>query len=175
VIAYKFLATGAIAPFSGASWPVPSPDAPGSWVVVEGELETCANGVHACPLGALAYWFDDELWAVELADEILDAGTVLVARRGRLLERVAGWPSCSRSFAEECAARARQRVTSAIDGARLDEVVDDAEYHAARADAPRHAVVAAYAAAVAADALERGGFESERRRQSAVLAALLGL
>jgi hypothetical protein len=175
VIAYKFLAAGEVAPFSRAGWPAPSADAPGAWVVVDGDLETCANGVHACSREALAYWFDEELWIVELADEIVDAGTVLVARRGRLLERVTRWPAVSRAFAEDCAARTRRRVAAAHEEDRLAEVVGDAEYHAARADAPRDAVVAAYAAAVAAAALEPGGFEAERARQSDVLAALLDL
>jgi hypothetical protein len=175
VIAYKFLCTGAVAPFSRAGWPAPSADGPGAWVAVDGELEPCANGVHACPREALAYWFDEELWAVELADEILDAGTVLVARRGRLLQRVAGWPAVSRAFAEDCAAHARRRVADAGEEVRLAEVVGDAEHHAARADAAPDAVVAAYAAAVAVAALEPGGFEAERARQSGVLATLLGL
>ena len=175
MIAYKFLGAGAIAPFSRAGWPAPSANAPGAWVAVEGDLETCANGVHACSREALAYWFDEELWTVELADEILDAGTVLVARRGRLLERVTGWPTVSRAFAEDCAAHARRRVAAAGEEDRLAEVVADGEHHAARADARGDAVVAAYAAAVAAAALEPGGFEAERARQSGVLAALLGL
>jgi len=175
VIAYKFLGAGAVAPFSGTGWPAPSAHAPGAWVAVDGDLETCANGVHACSRQALAYWFDEELWMVELAEEIRDAGTVLVARRGRLLERVTRWPAVSRAFAEDCAAHARRRVTAAGADARLAEVVADAEHHAACADGPRDAVIAAYAAAVAAAALEPGGFEAERARQSGVLATLLGL
>lgn len=175
MIAYKFLGAGAVARFSRAGWPTPSADAPGAWVAVEGDLETCANGVHACAREALAYWFDQELWTVELAGEIVDAGTLLVARRGRLLERVAGWPAVSRTFAEDCAAHIRRRVAAAGEEGRLAELVGDAEHHAARAHAPGDAVVAAYAAAVAAAALRPGGFEAERARQSGVLAALLEL
>lgn len=175
MIAYKFLAAGAVARFSGATWPTPSQEGPGSWVVAEGQLETCANGIHACAREALAYWLDDELWAAELGDEIVAAGTVLVARRGRLVQRVAGWPSVSRAFAEDCAAHARRRVAASGEAERLAEVVGDAEHHAARAAAPGDAVVAAYAAAVAAGALEPGGFEAERARQGDVLAVLLGL
>jgi hypothetical protein len=175
MMAYKFLAAGAVAPFSRAGWPTPSGDAPAAWVVVEGPLVTCANGVHACSRDALAYWFDDELWAIELAGEIVDAGTALVARRGRLLERIAGWPAVSPAFASDCAAHARRCVAAAGADARLAEVVADADYHAARAQAPRDAVVAAYAAAVAAGAVADGGFEAERARQSDVLARLLGI
>jgi hypothetical protein len=174
-MAYQFLGAGGVARFSGARWPTPSAEGPGTWFVADGALAKCVNGVHACTRETLAYWFDDELWAVELADEIVDAGTVLVARRGRLVGRVAGWPSVSRAFAEDCAAHARRRVVAAGEAERLAEVLEDADHHAARADAPGDAVVAAYAAAVAAGALAPGGFEAERARQGDVLAALLGL
>ncbi|HXF97980.1 MAG TPA: hypothetical protein VNJ46_05135, partial [Gaiellaceae bacterium] len=112
VIAYKFLREGAVGPFSGVRWPAPAGGRPGAWLEAEGALETCVAGVHACPPGALAYWFDEELWRVELAGEVLDEGTVLVARRGRLLERVAGWPAVARDFAEDCRERALGRAAA---------------------------------------------------------------
>ncbi len=98
MIAYKFLRAGSIGTFSGASWP-----APGEWLEAAGALEACASGVHACPLDALAYWLDDELWTVELDGEMLDLGTALVARRGRLVARAEGWPQVSSEFARDCA------------------------------------------------------------------------
>jgi hypothetical protein len=169
MIAYKFLCEGAVGRFSEARWP-----APGAWLEAEGTLEPCANGVHACPLEALAYWFDDELWAVELDGEILDEETVLVARRGRLVERIDRWPAVSRAFADDCAARARE-LAAGHEDERVMELVGDAQYHADRADTPRHAVVAAYCAAVAADTMRPGSFDDERAWQSRRLAERLGL
>jgi hypothetical protein len=99
---------------------------------------------------------------------------VLVARRGRLVARVKGWPAVSRAFAEDSAERAR-RLPPGEPDERVTELVGDVEYHASRAVVPRHAVVAAYCAAVAADTAERGSFDEERRRQSRRLAQLLGL
>jgi hypothetical protein len=45
----------------------------------------------SCRLGDLAHWLGPELWLMELAGETLAAADSLVARRGRLLERVDGW------------------------------------------------------------------------------------
>lgn len=170
MIAYKFLREGSVGPFSEAHWP-----SPGEWLEAVGLLETCVNGIHACSVDALAYWFDDELWQVELDGDTVDEGTVLVARRGRLLDRVAGWPAVSRAFADHCAQRTRERAGAVPTDARLGELVSDAEYHAARSDSPRHAVVAAYCAAVAANTLQPDSFDDERAWQSRRLAELLGL
>jgi hypothetical protein len=170
MIAYKFLREGSVGRFSEARWPTP-----GEWLEAKGPLETCVNGIHACSTQALAYWFDDELWQVELDGDIIDEGTVLVARRGRLIDRIEAWPSVSRSFAEACANRARERAGAEPTEARLAELVGDAEYHAARSHRPRHAVVAAYCAAVAANTLQTDSFDEERAWQSRQLARLLGL
>lgn len=172
MIAYKFLCEGAVGRFSKLRWPTPDGERPGAWLEAAGALEACVSGVHACRAEALAYWFDDELWRIELDGEIVDEGTVLVARRGRLVARVDGWPPVSSAFAEDCAARAMQLVGK---DDRIAELAGDAEYHAARAEAPRHAVVAAYCAAVAADAAEPGSFDTERARQGRRLAELLAL
>ena len=169
MIAYKFLREGSVGRFSEARWPTP-----GEWLEADGPLETCVNGIHACTAETLAYWFDDELWQVELDGDTIDEGTVLVARRGRLLHRVTAWPTVSRSFAEHCAKRARERAGLEPTDA-LEELVTDAEYHAARSDTPRHAVVAAYCAAVAANTLKPDSFDEERAWQSRQLAGLLGL
>jgi hypothetical protein len=175
VIAYKFLREGALAPFSRERWPEPNSDCPGGWVEADGPLETCLNGVHACPPEALSYWFDDELWTVELEGEVLRQHAVLVARRGRLLGRVEGWPAVSLAFAEECAERALQRAADNPEDSRLGEISAETADEAARAAQPEYAVMAAYCAAVAADIVEPGGFDIERAWQSNRLAALLGL
>jgi hypothetical protein len=170
VIAYKFLRADSVAPFSGVRWP-----RPGHWLECDGSLEACANGIHASPPDALAYWFDRELWQVELAGEILDEGTVLVARRGRLVARVGGWPDVSSAFAHLCAERASGLAGQAPGNVRIRGLADEAAECAEEEPAPDDAIFAAYAAAVAADVLEAGSFASERAWQSRRLVELLGL
>jgi hypothetical protein len=170
VIAYKFLCTGSIGRFSGTPWP-----AAGQWLEAAGALEACVSGVHATSLDALAYWFEDELWTVELDGEILDLGTVLVARRARLVERIEAWPRVSPEFARDCATQARTLAERTPGNARVEALAAEAAEHAQLATAPRRAIIAAYAAAVAADILEPGAFDSERLRQSRRIAAILGL
>jgi hypothetical protein len=131
--------------------------------------------VHACTTDSLAYWFDDELWTVELDGDLLDGGSVLVAQRGRLVSPVDGWPDVSRAFGDDCAVRALALSVSAPGNTRVEGLAAEAAEHAAQAAVPRHAVIAAYAAAVAADVVEPGGFDAERKRQSRALADLLGL
>jgi hypothetical protein len=170
VIAYKFLCAGSVGRFSAAAWP-----APGQWIEAVGALDPCVNGVHATSLDALAYWFDDELWAVELDGEMLDLGTALVARRGRLVAHIEAWPDVSLEFARDCAGQTQALAGRTPRNARVEALAAEAAEHADLAAAPRHAVIAAYAAAVAADVLDAGGFDSERLRQSRRIAHLLGL
>ena len=170
MIAYKFLCAGSIGRFTGAPWP-----AAGQWLETAGALDACASGVHATSLDALAYWFEDELWTVELGGEILDLGTVLVAHRGRLISRIEAWPQISPEFARDCANQARTLAEGTPGDARVAALAAEAAEHAELANTPRHAVIAAYAAAVAADVLEPGAFDSERLRQSRRIAAILSL
>jgi hypothetical protein len=170
MIAFKFLCAGAVGRFSKSPWP-----GDGQWIEAEAPLEACVNGLHACTIDALAYWFDDELWSVELEGEVLDLGMALVARRARLLSRVEAWPEASLPFAEDCAAQARGLLQRAPGNSRVEGLAAEAAEHAERALVARHAVLAAYASAVAADIVEPGGFDAERRRQSRRLGQLLGL
>ena len=102
MIAYKFLAADRVAPFSGVSWPEP-----GAWL----------EGIHALRTQALLAWIDDELWTCELGGAIEDEGDVVVAERGRLLERVHTWNEVSaHDFARGCATRGRELVVEAIRG-----------------------------------------------------------
>jgi hypothetical protein len=110
VIAYKFLAAGRLAPFSGARWPEP-----GTWIEVRGQPERCFSGVHALHVQELLGWIDDELWTCELGGEIEDDGEMLMAEQGRLLERVQAWNELSAyDFARCCATRGRELVVEAI-------------------------------------------------------------
>jgi hypothetical protein len=109
VIAYKFLSAGAVAPFTGYRWPVPGPTGAGAWVEApDGRLD---HGIHACRTADLAFWLEAELWRAELSDPVAAGQRQIIARRGRLLERVSAWSEASaRSFAEACIWLARDRA-----------------------------------------------------------------
>src|SRR3954464_1733529 len=65
VIAFKWLARGAIAPFTGFRWPTDGP-----WVSIPSGVPEGA-GVHACRISQLAYWIGEELWRIELDGPIV--------------------------------------------------------------------------------------------------------
>jgi hypothetical protein len=161
MLAYKFLSDGGTGLLSGFRWPV------GEWVSVEGELVPARSGVHACRTGDLARWLDDELWAVELDGELLEAGCFVLARRGRLVARVERWtPAVAAEFARVAVERR----------ADLPGLVDDA--HRWDWDPPSTAYMAAHALGREAEA--RGEdyaavFDEERRWQGEWLAERLGL
>jgi hypothetical protein len=102
-LAYKFTRPGGRSPFTGFAWPV------GEWIEVDGELELCGNGIHACRAEALPRWIDDELWLVELEGVEVEQDGLLLARRGRLIERIEGWDAeASIELARWCVARAEE-------------------------------------------------------------------
>jgi hypothetical protein len=77
-------------------------------VEVQGTLEPGSNGVHALRTRRLVDWIDDELWLVELDDDVEEVEDMLVARRGRLLRRIRAWDGdAAREFGEHCIWRAR--------------------------------------------------------------------
>jgi hypothetical protein len=104
MIAWKFLAPGRIAPFTGVQWSA-------GWLEAR---SLPGNGIHACALEDLPYWFDDELWRVELSGSILRAERQIVAERGRLLARIEGWPSAAGEFTRGCVERTRSRAAGAL-------------------------------------------------------------
>jgi hypothetical protein len=89
--AYKFLAEGRRAIFSGLTWPE------GAWVEADGPPDTCRAGIHGCLPQHLAYWVLDELWEMELDGELVQTPLKVVAPRGRLGSRVTGWNDDARS------------------------------------------------------------------------------
>jgi hypothetical protein len=163
VIAYKFLTRGRIGPFSRFEWPV------GEWVEA-GAADPCRRGVHACRIGDLPMWLDDELWEVELDGEIVEQERKLVAQRGRLTRRVEAWtPDAALAFGRFCARRTRQRVGFLP---VLSGFVGDVE----RFVSQRRIGIAGFAAARAAE-LQGGpaAYDAERATQAAWLAERLGL
>jgi len=161
MVGYKFLAEGATGVLSGFSWPI------GRWVTVDGELVPTRRGVHACRARDLSHWIDEELWAVELDGELLEHDRLVVARSGRLVERIETWtPALAGEYA-----RAAVERRSDIPGLLEDVELWDW-------DPPSAAYMAAHAHALRAQ--ERGetydaAFDAERAWQSEWLARRLGL
>lgn len=115
MIAHKFLSAGAIGLFSRYTWPTPTDDAPGEWVRVDGEVKRCLNGVHACAVGTLVEWLDDELWEIELEGPVVEVDGELVAPAGRLLRRLENWDDeCARAFVGECVANTVTRAAQTL-------------------------------------------------------------
>jgi hypothetical protein len=95
---------------------MPDGDSPGEWIEVNGPIAVCENGVHACAARQLAPWIGNELWAVELAGEILETQLVLVASRARLLAPVRAWDEDTRTrYGEACQSRASPLVAQRPD------------------------------------------------------------
>jgi hypothetical protein len=119
--AYKFLGPGARGLYSGFRWPAPANGEPGGWVEVRGRLEPGSNGVHALRTRRLVDWIDDELWLVELGDDFEEVEDMLVARRGRLLNRIRAWDAdAAREFGESCIWRARDLAAESLARAGLE-------------------------------------------------------
>src|SRR5437763_16980036 len=111
MLAWKFLATGAIAPFTGIRWPAPEGSRGARWV--EGRASP-GQGVHACEIEHLPYWFDEELWEVELDGPVSRSARQLVGRRGRLVARIDDWSSARDEFTAACVERTRWRLSEAL-------------------------------------------------------------
>jgi hypothetical protein len=124
--AYKFLARGAVGPFSGFAWPTPTRGAPDAWVVAQRPLEPCRHGVHVCRETDLAHWLHEELWELEVDGGSVEGVDCLVVERARLVRRIDAWSDGGAGrFAAACIARAAALVgpTPAV---ALAALVDDA-------------------------------------------------
>ena len=167
-LAYKFTRPGARSPFTGFEWPV------GEWVEAEGGVGLCRNGIHACRVEALPRWLDDELWRIEVDGIEEELEGLLVARRGRLVERVEAWNAeTARELARSCAARVRELARE-----HDDELLHRrAEMIPQIADGPDPSATALsmYTTAHAADEVVPGSYWTERRRQAEWLVERLGL
>jgi hypothetical protein len=160
MIAYKFLRSGAVGPFSSFAWPTGSP---GPWV--EAEPHVCASGIHAARASELPYWLNAELWEIELDGAIEDSGK-LDARRGRLLDRVEAWNRTTAfEFGESCVAAVEELGTMPAYAADARELV-------ANGDVAGASFVAARAAEMAAGT---SAYDVERRRQAGWLVSRLEL
>lgn len=99
--AYKFLAEGAVAPFTSFRWP-----RPGLWVgAPAGRADAW---VHACRTRDLPYWLDDELWRIQLDDPVRKTRYQVASPRARLVARIAEWnPAFGIEYGRACVLRAR--------------------------------------------------------------------
>ena len=200
MIAYKFLRTGAIGPFSAFQWK------PGEWVeaVRSGE----GWGIHACRLEDLSRWINAELWRVELEGRVHERATQIEAERGRLLDRVHGWTEKARAeFGLACVFQTRDVSISALQtlghehiaerlaaartlpelleaassihappgfaGEMFGYAHDAAGAYTVRANAAEASFMASVATAAARG--HPSGFDDERRRESHWIADHLGL
>jgi hypothetical protein len=168
MVAYKFTRPGAVSPFRDFTWE------PGEWVEVEGDVQVCANGIHACRSSELPRWIDDELWRIELDSIEQERDGLLVARRGRLVDRIDGWNAeTSRELARTCAARAVEfagRIPDSLVQRRTAMITAIAE-----GPDPSATALAMYTTAHMLDEVEPGSYYEERGRQADWLRERLAL
>jgi hypothetical protein len=110
VIAYKFLRSGRVGPFSGFQWPEPDVR-----VDTAPEVTVCRRGIHACRRSDLPWWLADELWEIELDGPMQVEEHKIIAAAGRLRSRIEAWtPACAQEYADACAWRAQGRAVAAL-------------------------------------------------------------
>jgi hypothetical protein len=167
VIALKCLHEGGIAPFSRLAWPLPKDGDPGAWL--EAEPHACASGIHACLPESLPYWLTGHLWTIEL-EGVQPAQRKLVARRGRLLERLHTWDDeAMHEFALDCVGRAEEVLAR---DPSLADYVGDARAAAGSGRAPATGFIVARITELADGP---AAYEAERATQARWLADRLGL
>jgi hypothetical protein len=112
VLAYAFLAAGAVEPLSGFVWPTPTDGELGEWVDADAAPFEALRGYSA---EDLPYWLDDELWNVELAGTLAKRDHVLLPERARLVGRVDSWAEpLAWEFVTACAQRVAREAAAAL-------------------------------------------------------------
>ncbi|HEX3455327.1 MAG TPA: hypothetical protein VHS03_11920 [Gaiellaceae bacterium] len=138
--AYKFLRAGSLGPYTGFAWE------PGRWVETD-DVSVCERGVHACRVGDLPFWVNDELWELELGGDVVESGFKVVASRGRLARRVDDWTTATaQALGDSSAARARALADARPDDAMARAYAEDAERRAGQGKAYAATYIAAFAA-----------------------------
>lgn len=107
MLAYKFLDAEGRAPFTGAEWIADR------WVEETAAIP-CRRGVHACRAADVAHWLAAAMWEVELDGDVVPSRHKLVASRGRLVRRIAGYDEAVRELAAVGAWRSRDRAADAL-------------------------------------------------------------
>jgi hypothetical protein len=153
---YKFLAPGGLGPYSGHRWPLPTQAGdgawtPGDWVTVEGPLDPCRVGLHACREADTTLWIAAECYALEYRGERMDAPDKVVVRQARLTRRYTAWDKrAMRLFAADCAERVLPRYEAAYPGDARPRVAIETARRFARGAATADELAAAKSAAWAA-------------------------
>jgi hypothetical protein len=167
MIAYKFLAHGAVSPTSRFGWPLPVSGEAGAWVETSGALTACVRGVHVCRAMDLAHWLNEELWALQTDGDSLRGVDCMVVRRARLLRRVDAWSNGGAvRFARACIERAETSLL-AISSRVLSRTSQGLVTDAKEAASAGYVSVSAYASALAVARRRRhkdveGSFRQER-------------
>jgi hypothetical protein len=127
VLAYAFLARGAVEPLSGFAWPTPADARQGAWVDANSAPREALRGY---PARELPYWLDDELWDVELEGRLAQRDHLLLAERARLVGRIDAWAD---PLAWEFVAACARRISGPAAVALRDEGRADAAARLERA------------------------------------------
>ena len=92
------------------------------------------RAIHALHVEGLLDWIDEELCDLRARGLVEDDGAVIVAERGRLVERVADWnETAARDFARACAASGREHVVEALRSAGHEDEARELEVSTSRA------------------------------------------
>jgi hypothetical protein len=167
VIAYKFLRRDGTGVFTRYRWPLPDGGA-AAWV--EAPIVPCRSGVHACRVEDLPLWLGRELYEVELAGEIVEERTKVVASRARLVRRIDAWDDAARdAYTRDCAERAHALARAADPPLAGWEAVVEPSI----AEGP--ALLGFVAARIAEERDGIAAYHAERARQAAWLTERLGL
>jgi hypothetical protein len=168
VIGYKFLRSDGTSLFTGFRWPLPEAGRPGSWV--ESRLDPCRSGIHACRPADLPLWIGEILYEVELAGEIVELTSKVVAARGRLLRRIEAWDDRLRdAYTRMCADRAHEIARGG------SPLLDHWDVYVERSVPEGPALLGFVAARIGEERWGRPAYHAERARQAEWLAAHLGL
>jgi hypothetical protein len=146
--------------FTRFAWALPG-DGPGAWV--ETTSAPCRAGIHACRLADLPYWAGRALYGIELAGDVIEHTTKIVAARGRLLRRIDAYDDAFRAtYPRHCADRAHENGVER--GKRSSSP-----------PSPRTGPARVVAARIAEEAGGVEAYHAERPRQTDWPAARIGL
>ena len=167
MIAYKFLRPDGSSVFTRFAWPLPE-GGPGDWV--EGGLEPCRSGIHACRPADLPLWAGRVLYEIELDGEIVAQPSKLVASRGRLTRRIEAWDDAARdAYTRMCADRAHELALGASPPLHDWDAVVEPSFP----EGP--ALLGFVAARIAEELAGVEAYHAERARQTEWLTERLGL
>lgn len=104
MIAYKFLGPERVGLFSGLQWPEQGE------VRAAAPVDACRSGIHACRVGDLPFWIDDELWEVELEEPVVELERLVVSEAATVRRQVESWDPAA--FAAACLEQVRAAATT---------------------------------------------------------------